>query len=282
VPGAFARLVLRDALPLHVGDRILLRDPGAATPTLMGATVLDVVPPPLTRRGAAAAAAAELAGWPEVPRAADLLHRHRLLRASVLLAMGIEDIPAPVAPGWCADPGHWDQLRRQLAAGIEAYAKDNPLSPAWPAEAARAALRLPDRALVDALTRLLPASAPAAPALPAAIATAVRAVRADLAGQPFAAPEANRLRELGLDNRAIAVAARAGQLLRITEQIVLAPGADKAAAAVLARLPQPFTTAQAREALKTTRRVAIPLLEYLDRARITERLPDDRRRIRPA
>jgi Elongation factor SelB, winged helix len=27
--------------------------------------------------------------------------------------------------------------------------------------------------------------------------------------------------------------------------------------------------------------VAIPLLEYLDRARITERLPDDRRRLRP-
>jgi hypothetical protein len=32
--------------------------------------------------------------------------------------------------------------------------------------------------------------------------------------------------------------------------------------------------------LGTTRRVAIPLLEYLDRARITERLPDDRRRLR--
>ncbi|HEY4464698.1 MAG TPA: SelB C-terminal domain-containing protein, partial [Streptosporangiaceae bacterium] len=45
--------------------------------------------------------------------------------------------------------------------------------------------------------------------------------------------------------------------------------------------PQPFTTAEARKALDTTRRVAIPLLEFLDRARITERLPDDRRRLRP-
>ena len=35
------------------------------------------------------------------------------------------------------------------------------------------------------------------------------------------------------------------------------------------------------KALGTTRRVAIPLLEFLDRARITERLPDDRRRLRP-
>jgi len=74
----------------------------------------------------------------------------------------------------------------------------------------------------------------------------------------------------------------AGLLLRVSEQIVLAPGADTRAAAVLAGLPQPFTTAEARQALGTTRRVAVPLLEFLDRARITERLPDDRRRLRSA
>ena len=96
------------------------------------------------------------------------------------------------------------------------------------------------------------------------------------------APEAGRLRELGLDPRAIAAAARAGLLLRVTEQIVLAPGAKAQAARVLAGLPQPFTTAEARQALGTTRRVAIPLLEYLDRAGITQRLPDDRRLLRLA
>ncbi len=110
----------------------------------------------------------------------------------------------------------------------------------------------------------------------------MRAVRQDLAGDPFRAPEAARLRELGLDARSIAAAARAGLLLRISEQLVLAPGADADAATVLAGLPQPFTTAEARKALGTTRRVAIPLLEFLDRARITERLPDDRRRSGPA
>ena len=108
----------------------------------------------------------------------------------------------------------------------------------------------------------------------------VRAVLADLAGAPFMAPEAGRLRELGLDGRAIGAAARAGLLLRVTEQIVLAPGAEAEAARALAGLPQPFTAAEARQALGTTRRVAIPLLEYLDRAGITQRLPDDRRRVR--
>jgi len=61
---------------------------------------------------------------------------------------------------------------------------------------------------------------------------------------------------------------------------VLAPGADEQAAGILAGLTAPFTTAQARQALGTTRRVAIPLLEYLDRAGVTERLADDRRRLR--
>jgi selenocysteine-specific elongation factor len=109
----------------------------------------------------------------------------------------------------------------------------------------------------------------------------VQAVLDDLAGAPFAAPDGERLRELGLDARALAAAARAGLLLRIAELIVLAPGADKEAARVLAELPQPFTTSQARQALATSRRVAIPLLEYLDRARVTERLPSDLRRLRP-
>jgi len=55
---------------------------------------------------------------------------------------------------------------------------------------------------------------------------------------------------------------------------VLAPGAQVQATQILAGLPQPFTTAEARQALGTTRRVAIPLLEYLDRSGITQRLPD--------
>jgi selenocysteine-specific elongation factor len=46
-------------------------------------------------------------------------------------------------------------------------------------------------------------------------------------------------------------------------------------------LPQPFTASQARQAWQTTRRVAIPLLEYLDRAGVTRRLPDDRRTLGP-
>ena len=314
--GRFARLALHQALPLHVGDRLLLRDPGSAAiaasrqaasrqavspqgasahaaqrqgwPALLGVTVLDVSPPDFGRRGAAATAARELAAWPAVPAAADLLRRHGLLRASALRAMGIADLPAPVAGEWLADPEHWAALRRRLTGSVRAHAAREPLSPGLPLEAARAELGLPARRLVEALAespltvregcvRVERAGADQGPALPERVQAAVRALRDDLARQPFAAPDAARLRELGLDTRAIAAAARAGLLLRISEQVVLAPGADAEAARLLARLPGPFTAAEARQVLGTTRRVAIPLLEYLDRRGTTKRLPDDRR-----
>jgi selenocysteine-specific elongation factor len=295
----FARLTLRETLPLHVGDRLLLRDPGSAEVTILGATVLDVTPPALVRRGAAAAAGRELAAWPDVPAAADLLHRHGLLQASAVAAMGVAgNVPPPVtASGWLADPARWTELGRQLAEVVTAHARRDPLAIGLPPEAARAALRLPDRSLVEALARRpdppsqvrldsgylrLGAAQKSAPAqeVPPHVLAGVQAVLADLAGAPFMAPEAGRLRELGLDGRAIGAAARAGLLLRVAEQIVLAPGAEAEAARALAGLPQPFTAAEARQALGTTRRVAIPLLEFLDRAGITQRLPDDRRRLK--
>jgi selenocysteine-specific elongation factor len=294
--GPAARLALDRPLPLHVGDRVLLRAPGAAAkppagngrsswPAVTGATVLDVAPPPLRGRGAAAAAARELDSWPAVPGAAELLRRHGLARRSELRAMGVTAGPPPVAGEWVADPAHWSALRGRLASLAAAHAAEHPLAPGMPLDAARAALGLADRRLVEALAAgqlsvaggVLRAKAE----LPEELLAAVRELRRDLAAAPFLAPDAGRLTELGLSPRELAAAARAGLLLRVSEAIVLAPGADEQAAGILAGLAAPFTTAQARQALGTTRRVAIPLLEYLDRAGVTERLADDTRRLRP-
>jgi selenocysteine-specific elongation factor len=334
--GDIARLTLRDPLPLHVGDRLLLRQPGTAGPAghaqVRGATVLDVAPPPLTRRGAAAAGAGVLAGWPDRPGAAELLERHGLLRASALRAMGVADPPAPLAGDWVISPGLAATLAGRLAEAVAAHAAADPLAAGLPTGAAQAALGLPDRRLAEALIRppltlregaIWPAptgpdgagtagaagpappetvtrsqdpadgpgsasgTAPsshggAAAGLPTPLLEAVAALRAELAAAPFLAPDAGRLAEAGLSPRAVAAAARAGLLLRISDQIVLAPGAAEQAAGILAGLPQPFTTAEARKALGSTRRVVIPLLEYLDRAGVTQRLPDDRRLVREA
>jgi selenocysteine-specific elongation factor len=292
---AYARLALREPLPLHAGDRVLLRDPGAADLAIYGATVLDTFPPQLGRRGAVVAAARELASWPDMPRAADLLRRHGLLRSGDLAAAGVGGgAPATVAGDWLADAALWTRLRAELPRAVTAFLARDPLARGMPVEAARGALGLPARDLVAALLASpgSPASgvvldggylrmSQAPPSLPPKLASAVQSVRDDLAKDPFVAPDAQRLRELGLDAKALAAAARAGLLLRVADHLVLAPDAAMVAAQALAELPQPFTTSQARQALRTTRRVVIPLLEYLDRARITQRLPGDLRQLRP-
>jgi selenocysteine-specific elongation factor len=316
--GRFVRLSLDHPLPLHIGDRVLLRDPGAAAGhasgrPVLGATVLDVAPPRLRGNGAATAAARELASWPEPPATADLLRRHRLLRASTASAMGLADLPPPVSGEWLADPAHWQQLRQALAAAVAAHAARDPLSAGLPVDAARAELGLPDRGLVEALAarrgsdsadELVDASGGylrrgsargerndagaacggaaqvAQPGLPPRVADAVQAVLTGLADAPFSAPDAERMRELGLDARAAAAAERAGLLLRLPGNVVLAADAGDRAARILAGLPQPFTAAEARQALGTSRRVMIPLLEWLDRKGVTRRLADDRRTMR--
>jgi selenocysteine-specific elongation factor len=330
--GRAARLSLDHPLPLHVGDRVLLRDPGAAADRatgrpVFGATVLDVSPPRLRGNGAAAAAERELASWPEPPTAPDLLRRHRLLRASAASAMGLSGLPPPVSGEWLADPAHWRRLRQRLAAAVAVHAARDPLAAGLPLDAARAELGLPDRGLVEALVAWRPpggtgqddgtgqdgagpddgagqlviasggylrraaggergrrdeagAAQIPRPDLPPRVADAVQVVLADLADAPFSAPDAERMRELGLDARAAAAAERAGLLLRLPGNVLLAPDAADRAARILAGLPQPFTAAEARRALGTSRRVVIPLLEWLDRRGTTRRLPDDRRVMR--
>jgi selenocysteine-specific elongation factor len=70
----------------------------------------------------------------------------------------------------------------------------------------------------------------------------------------------------------LAAAERAGRLLRLTESLVLLPSAPALAMRELASLAQPFTATQAKQVLHTTRRVAIPLLEYLDARGWTRRI----------
>ncbi|MEH1014746.1 selenocysteine-specific translation elongation factor [Micromonospora sp. CPCC 206060] len=281
------RLRLARPLPLRIGDRALLRDPGRRQVN-GGVTVLDVAPPPLTRRGAAATRAGVLAGLdgrPDLP--GELLRRH-LVRRGDLARMGVPVTGDPVAGDWYADPGYWRDLGRRLPEEVRRYAAAHPLDPGAPVGVLAQALGLPDRALVAALVvpplvlRGGRVAATPASTLPEPVARAVDRIRVEFAGRPFRAPEAERLTALGLGPREIGAAVRAGALLRLAEQVVLLPEAVDQAVRVLAGLPQPFTLSTARQALDTTRRVAVPLLELLDRQGATRRLPDDARVVLPA
>jgi selenocysteine-specific elongation factor len=187
---------------------------------------------------------------------------------------------------WLLDPALAPELGAALGAAVAAHDEAEPLDPGLPVEAARHALDLPHPALV---TAVVPAGLVVADGrvraaedagLPAALREAVAQVRADLTAAPFAAPEADRLAALGLGPREVATLVRAGELMAVGSGIVLLPGAEDAAVAVLRDLPPVFTLSEAREALGTTRRVAVPLLEHLARTRRTARTADGRHRVR--
>jgi len=284
------RVRLERPLPLHPGDVTLLRDPGAHR-VLGRLTLLDTAPPPLQRRGAAAARARDLtrtpAGTAGPVDGAQLLRERGTVLRRELDAVGAH-VPADAVQvgDRLVDPELARRLRERLTAAVAEHRAQAPLEPGPTVEDLRRLLGLPDVTLVAGL-----AAAPlsvrngrmvdvtAAPPLPPAVADAVRALQQDLAEAPFAAPDAPRLAGLGLGARELAAAERSGALLRVADGLVLLPGADRRAAEVLAGLPQPFTLSQARQALGTTRRVAVPLLELLDRRRLTHRLPDDRRTV---
>jgi selenocysteine-specific elongation factor len=119
-----------------------------------------------------------------------------------------------------------------------------------------------------------------APALRPDLDNAVSRLVASLKADPFAAPEQQRLVALGLGHRELGAAAAARAILLLPGDIALLPTAPAEAAERLHDLPQPFTLSAARQALGTTRRVAVPLLEHLDRMGITQRVDGDLRRLR--
>lgn len=277
--GDTVRVTLERPLPLRIGDRALLRDPGSRR--VWGVTVLDVRPPALRRRGAARRRAEELAALDGVPDGEAELRRRGIARLDELAAMGAPVTAEPVAGAWVADPEHWESLRARLVEIVTAHAEASPHDPGMSAEEVRQALGLPDRSLVDALAERTPLgrSRGRLTAAPPELAPGVERLRRDWAAAPFAAPDAARLAELGLDGRDLAAAEAAGHLVRLAPGVVLPPGAPERALTVLSGLAQPFTAADARKALGTSRRVVIPLLEHLDRTGATRRAGDGSRRI---
>src|SRR4051794_19293786 len=151
--GAAVRLRLATPLPLRVGDRLLLRDPG--TRRVLGADVRDVDPPELRRRGAARQRAAELAAQaPGTAGAAADLARRRVVRAADFAAMGWPVPEGTATVGrWLVAPGVLDELGARLPDVVTRYRRHRPLEPGPPVDVVRRALELPEAELVGAVVR---------------------------------------------------------------------------------------------------------------------------------
>lgn len=282
-PGIY-RLRTSAPLPLRVGDRMLLREP--SNHVVAGATVLDPMPPPLARRGDARRRAAALAATDETDAATQVRGRGIVSRQS-LRRLGLRGaLPAPLVGDWVVDDDLRRELRVRMTAVVREHGTNHPLEPALSEGALATALQLPDPALVAALApeELLVQQGHvternAARRLPVDVQRCIDVVRRELGDRPFAAPEAHRLRSLGLSRRELAAASRHGALLVLDDGVVLLPDAPAQARVALAALPDGFTVSEARQVWGTSRRVALPLLDLLDRSGVTRRCPDGTRRL---
>ncbi len=284
-----ARLVLDRRLPLVLGDRLVLRHPGSRR-VLGGAQVLDADPPALRRRGDSARRIGALAAMDtrgdvlvEVARrgvvAGEYLHR---------LGFRTDEVPTGVRviKTWWVHVPTYEAWQQRLRVAVQELHERDPLAAGLSRGAASDLLGLPDPNLLDEISRAagleqaeglirLPGRSEHLGAAEAAVAELVNRLQ----DNPFHAPEADDLTALHLGVRELAAAERAGRLLRLRDGVVLLPTAPALAMRELARLDQPFTTSEARQALGTTRRVAIPLLEHLDSRGWTRRLDAGHREV---
>ncbi|WP_197380026.1 selenocysteine-specific translation elongation factor [Mycolicibacterium mengxianglii] len=285
------RLTLGRPLPLILGDRLVLHDPGARR-VVGGAVVLDAEPPVLRRRGDSARRSIALA---ESTAGGDLIAevaRRGAVRASHLRRLGLLADGAPIPPDaveigdWWVHRKTFASWQQQLHVELEQVSTRDPLAGGLTRGAASDLLALPDAGLLEAIVRdaglehvggriRLPGTTHDLGSAEAAIAE----LETRLRSAPFQAPEAYDLAGLGLGARELAAAERAGRVLRLRDGVVLLPTAPALAMRALAGLAQPFTTSQARQALETTRRVVIPLLEYLDARGWTRRIDAGHREV---
>ncbi len=278
-----ARLTLGRALPLQPGDRALLRDPGGQR-IAAGVVVLDVDPPELRRRGSASARGASLAAG--APGLRDDVRRRGAVQRTDAESRGliVRSVPGVrEVLDWLVDENRWSTWTAALVDAVDAHATAAPLEAGLPDDVTARLLGLPDRRLLGPLVREAgleqlrgrvrrPGAGPVLGAW-------VDDVTARLTASPFAAPEQDELDALRVTRAALAAASTAERLLLLPGPIVLLPDAPARAMQLLAALPQPFTASEARQALATTRRVAIPLLEHLDGRGWTRRVDGTRREV---
>ena len=281
-----ARLTLQGrAFPLRLGDRLALRGPG--WDALAGVEVVDMDPPLLNRRGAPVRRAQALRDQNPFDASAYVARKEAVMKETLAAAgFDVANKPASLVEfrSWWVNAQAIARWTAQLRTLFDTHLTDHHLSDGLPLATALSALALPDDSLVSiavAGARLKRDGAiirdpHAAPRDLGPAEKSVAIVEAQLAKEPFVAPDAGTLDELGLGPIELAAAERAGRLLRVGP-IVLLPSAPQQAAEILGQQPGEFTLSQARQALGTTRRVAVPLLEYMDARGLTRRTSDSAR-----
>ena len=312
-PGTVARAQLRLEAPAVAGrgDRLVLRSYSPAA-TIGGAVVLDPLPPTRRRRdtrlsvtpaagdtGGAAVAALSQAG----PAGADADSLAARLTVPVgelaaLLAARDDVVAFGREPVRYVTRAALATAQAAAREALQRFHAENPLKAGMPREELRRRVlaRAPDGALEHVLAaleaagearaagelvalarhevKLSPAEAEARAALMLA------AGRAGLEGVDLPGVASERTPRPVLE-RVARVLIAAGELRRVGDALVAAPALDELKARVRDRWPSGarVDVAAFKEMTGLSRKYTIPLLEYLDRERITRRVGNDRVRL---
>ncbi len=285
----FARLRLSRPLVLDVFDRFVVREAGRRE-TVAGGTVLDVAPPDRPGTGAAERLSArEAAARDDLPA---LLVRERgavrsaeveLLtgRSADLTRVGVWSVRDDIVP----------EVRDRLTAYLEGFHTDHPLEegakPSAVREVVSSALRNAGVAAPPGLIAALIEDITSEGSLrgtDGAIALASHRVEleersseierllADIGGEREATPPSlEELGRAGIGRDVIEAAARRGLVVRVGGNLVFTPAFTARAESVALAATSGITVSAFREALGTSRKYAVPLLEWFDARGITRR-----------
>jgi selenocysteine-specific elongation factor len=313
---ALVRLHLERPLVLDVFEPVVLRDSGRDE-TVGGGRVLDPFPHGTVHGTAGRVRRVEELEAREAAGRGGLLERVLaerevvpLAELPVLVGVGPDELAAALAAAtgagravrsrtlaWTA--GAFQNAKAAVVDAVERHHRAEPLAAGLPAQAARAAALhpggrpplLPAAAGAEVVEALvadgrLVADGPVLrlPGHGVRLDPAQQAVRDRVEGAVAAGGvevlTQGALAELGADRRMTSVLVRLGVLVAIEPGLYLGRSALERAVEELRRAfpgGRRFAATEAKEALGTTRRTAIPLLEHLDRSGVTVRLGDLRR-----
>lgn len=290
----FARITTSRALILDVGDRFVVREAGRRA-TVGGGVVLDVAPPRRLKgtrhlEALAARAGSSRDAWPALL----VGERGALPLAEVAVLVGA---PAPselVIGGWAVAPAVREAAGDAVLRVLDAHHQAHPLDEGAGLDDARRAVAEAcveagaprDASLTETLLNALAADGEIVRtettvrrsshrvALEERSEDLGRLLRAIGGEHESLPPTVKQLLSSGTPLEVLEAAARARAVIRIAPDLVVAPSLIERATALVREAEAGITVSTLREALGTSRKYAVPLVEWLDREGITRREGD--------
>lgn len=278
-----ALLSLDDAIPTQMGDRFVLREVGRRS-IVAGGRVLEPDAPRKRRHIVKGLdqLIAVVDGTPD-DRATALLGYRRISSLSAVRAQSGGGTPAGgvVTGNAVMLEAHITDLAARAVTLVGAFHDENPLRPGLPKASLASQLGV-DLNVVDVVIAHAGSldergSAVAATEFSASLDTDDESewerIEQALAGAGLSVP---RIKELEIDRELMHVLLREERLVKVSDELVYLPSQLDDLIAGLANLPTPFTVAEFRDTFDLTRKYAVPLVEWLDKRRITIRDGDTR------